>query len=107
MPDSFAPAGGLMATLPLLDIRKRGARVHLRLNRPAKRNALSDPMIQPLHTALLNLPDETRAVVMTGEGGHFRAGLDLAEWVARMADLKARPWPRHWNWLSAWRRTRP
>lgn len=83
MPDPFKPASGLLATLPLLDISTRGSIAHVRLNRPAKRNALSDPLIQQLHTALLNLPDETRAVVISGEGAHFCAGLDLSELVER------------------------
>jgi enoyl-CoA hydratase/carnithine racemase len=83
MPDTFTPASGLLATLPLLDISTRGAIAHVRLNRPAKRNALSDPLIQQLHTALLNLPDETRALVISGEGAHFCAGLDLSELVER------------------------
>ena len=83
MPDTFTPAAGLLATLPLLDISTRGAIAHVRLNRPAKRNALSDPLIQQLHTALLNLPDETRAAVISGEGAHFCAGLDLSELMER------------------------
>ena len=61
MSESFTPATGLLATLPLLDISHRGAVLHVRLNRPAKRNALSDPLIQQLHTAFINLPEDTRA----------------------------------------------
>jgi enoyl-CoA hydratase/carnithine racemase len=55
----------------------------VRLNRPAKRNAISDPLIQQLHTCFVNLPEAARAVVLTGEGSHFCAGLDLAEVVER------------------------
>ena len=32
-----------------------------------------------LHTAFVNLPAEVRAVVLSGEGEHFCAGLDLSE----------------------------
>jgi enoyl-CoA hydratase/carnithine racemase len=52
---------------------------HVRLNRPAKRNALSDTLIESLRVAFSTLPQSTQAVVLSGEGGHFCAGLDLAE----------------------------
>jgi enoyl-CoA hydratase/carnithine racemase len=51
----------------------------VRLARPAKRNAINDTLIAQLHTAFVNLPEETRAVVLSGEGDHFCAGLDLSE----------------------------
>jgi len=56
-----------------------GAVVHLRLNRPEKRNAISDALIAELHTAFVNLPEEARVVVLSGAGQHFCAGLDLSE----------------------------
>ena len=79
MNPTFAPAGGLLAELPLLRIETAGPLVHLRLNRPAKRNAINDALIAQLHTAFVNLPSGTRAVVLSGEGDHFCAGLDLSE----------------------------
>ncbi len=75
----FVPADGLLAQLPLLRIETAGALVHLRLNRPAKRNAINDALIAQLHTAMVNLPAQARAVVISGEGSHFCAGLDLSE----------------------------
>ena len=51
----------------------------MRLTRPAKRNALNDALVSQLHTAFVNLPDDVRAVVLSGEGDHFCAGLDLSE----------------------------
>ena len=63
----------------LLRIEHDGAVTHLCLNRPKKRNAISDTLIALLHTAFVNLPDATRVVVLSGEGDHFCAGLDLAE----------------------------
>ena len=83
MSEAFVPATGLLASLPLLDVTLQGAVIHLRLNRPAKRNALSDPLIQQLHTAMINLPEGVRAGVISGEGSHFCAGLDLSELMAR------------------------
>jgi len=68
-----------LATLELLRIELRGAVVHVRLDRPAKRNAVSDALVAQLHTCFVNLPEAARAVVLSGEGDHFCAGLDLAE----------------------------
>ncbi len=65
--------------LDLLRIESAGAVLHVRLNRPAKRNAVSDALVAQIHTAFVNLPPATRAVVLSGEGDHFCAGLDLAE----------------------------
>jgi hypothetical protein len=42
MTTSFAPATGLLASLDLLQTSVSGPVLHVRLNRPAKRNALSD-----------------------------------------------------------------
>ena len=72
MPSTFVP------DLDLLQAEQRGSVLHLRLNRPAKRNALSDALVLQLQTAFVNLPEGTRAVVLSGAGDHFSAGLDLA-----------------------------
>jgi enoyl-CoA hydratase/carnithine racemase len=79
MPATFRAATGLLAQLDLLRITQRGAVVHLRLNRPAKRNAISDTLVAQLQTAFVNLPEAARVVVLSGEGDHFCAGLDLSE----------------------------
>ena len=76
---AFSPASGLLAQFDLLRVSHADAVTHVRLHRPAKRNALSDPFIQQLHTCFVNLPEAARAVVLSGEGDHFCAGLDLAE----------------------------
>ena len=76
---TFVPATGILAQLPLLRIETAGALVHLRLMRPAKRNAINDALIAQLHTAMVNLPAEARALVLSGEGAQFCAGLDLSE----------------------------
>jgi (methylthio)acryloyl-CoA hydratase len=95
MAPDFTPAAGALAALDLLQISQAGPVLHVRLHRPAKRNAISDHLIQQLHTAFVQLPDEVRAVVVSGEGEHFCAGLDLAELVARDiygAVLHSRMW---------------
>jgi enoyl-CoA hydratase/carnithine racemase len=76
---SGGPPSAILQSLDLLRIESRGPVLHVRLNRPAKRNAVSDALIAQLRTAFINLPAETRAVVVSGEGDHFCAGLDLAE----------------------------
>ncbi len=68
-----------LLALDLLALEVRGAVLHVRLNRPAKRNAVSDALVAQLHTCFVNLPEATRAVVLSGEGDHFCAGLDLSE----------------------------
>ena len=95
MTTAFAPVSGLYASLDLLQITQADAVLHLRLNRPAKRNAISDRLIRQIHTALVNLPEAIKAVVISGEGAHFCAGLDLAELVERDihgAVLHSRMW---------------
>jgi enoyl-CoA hydratase/carnithine racemase len=75
----FRAVTGVLAQLELLRIEQRGAVVHLQLNRPAKRNAVNDALIAQLHTAFVNLPATAGAVVLSGAGEHFCAGLDLSE----------------------------
>lgn len=70
---------GALGALDLLDIALVGAVAHVRLNRPQKRNALSDTLVAQLHTCMLNLPPQAGAVVISGAGAHFCAGLDLSE----------------------------
>ncbi len=95
MTSSFAPATGMLASLDLLQISIDGPVIHVRLNRPAKRNSISDPLIQQLHTCFINLPEGVKAAVISGEGSHFCAGLDLSELVERdigSAVLHSRMW---------------
>ncbi len=61
-----APVEGLLASLDLLKITRVGQVLHLRLDRPAKRNAISDELMRQLHTALLNLPGDVAALQAVG-----------------------------------------
>ncbi len=67
------------AAQDLLAVEHREAITHIRLTRPAKRNALNDALIQQLHATFVTLPEATRVAVLSGEGAHFCAGLDLSE----------------------------
>lgn len=49
------------------------------LNRPAKRNAVSDRLLAALEQTWDARPESTRVVVLCGAGDHFCAGLDLSE----------------------------
>ena len=51
------------------------------LNRPAKRNAVSDAVIEALAAVVERAGREAKAAVIYGVGDHFCAGLDLAEHV--------------------------
>lgn len=68
------------------DVSERVARITL--NRPEKRNALSHPMLQELHGALLEADDRTdvNVIVLAGAGKDFCAGYDL---VTSYSDRKA------------------
>ena len=71
-----------MHVTPDLSVELLGPAQHLavvRLTRAAKRNALSDGLVAALRDAFQNLPASVRAAVLTGEGEHFCAGLDLSE----------------------------
>ena len=78
---SFEPfnADGPLSALTLLRLEQAGPVLHIRLNRPAKRNSISDDMLAQLHTVFVNMPGAIKAAVISGEGDHFCAGLDLSE----------------------------
>jgi enoyl-CoA hydratase/carnithine racemase len=62
-----------------LRFKRQGAIGILLLNRPAKRNALSDAMLAELGSFFRAPPKGVMALVLHGAGKHFCAGLDLAE----------------------------
>lgn len=70
-------------TPSVMSVRLDGPIAFLSFNRPHKRNAVNDASIAALEAFFSAVPDEVRAVVLSGEGGHFSAGLDLSEQVHR------------------------
>ena len=69
----------------------RATVAHVVLNRPERRNALDTESLRALSGAFRNLgadPD-VRVIVVSGAGGHFCAGADLAE-VRQADDMAAR-----------------
>ena len=70
----------------VLRIDRRGAVAVLTMNRPYKRNAMSEGLLTALDDFFRAPPDWARCVVLTGAGGHFCAGLDLSEHKQRDAE---------------------
>lgn len=58
----------------------------LTMNRPEKRNAMSDDLLAALDGFFSSPPAGVKAVVLTGTAGHYCSGLDLSEHVARDAE---------------------
>ena len=70
----------------LLRVERAGGFWFARLNRPAKRNALSDALVAALGEACERVAAdlEARALVISGAGGHFCAGADFAGFLGLM-----------------------
>jgi enoyl-CoA hydratase/carnithine racemase len=66
-------------TEPNLLTERRGAIAIVTLNRPDKRNALSEALWHDLKTTFEGFGPDVRCVVLAGAGKHFCAGLDLSE----------------------------
>ncbi|MGY6707000.1 MAG: crotonase/enoyl-CoA hydratase family protein [Rhizobiaceae bacterium] len=66
------------ADLPLL-VQVEGKVARLTINRPDKRNAINDTLLDAMRDFFMAIPDQVRVVIMDGAGGHFSSGLDLAE----------------------------
>jgi enoyl-CoA hydratase/carnithine racemase len=72
-----------MTDTPLVSYELDGAVALIGLNRPDKRNAINDAMIDALRAAVQRAHDEAQVAVLFGHGPNFCAGLDLAEALAR------------------------
>jgi isohexenylglutaconyl-CoA hydratase len=78
-----------LPTTELLDLRRDGWVLHVTLNRPEVRNAMSFAMIDEIIAVFDAMADtqDIRAVVLRGAGGHFCAGGDIKD----MAKARALP----------------
>ncbi len=63
--------------------------LHITLNRPECRNAMSLEMVNELRSVVAQLDDQVRAVVLSGAGGHFCAGADVKDLVSAGDQLQA------------------
>jgi (methylthio)acryloyl-CoA hydratase len=97
-PAAFQPfaASGPLGALSLLRLERSGAVMHVRLVRPAKRNSINDELLAQLHTVFLHRPADIAALVISGEGDHFCAGLDLSE-VAERSVAEGLTHSRAWH----------
>jgi methylglutaconyl-CoA hydratase len=68
-------------TQPIVRVHVHGAAGTIIMNRPERRNALSRELLAELSQAISDLHQErrVRAVILTGAGSAFCAGMDLAE----------------------------
>ena len=92
MTDPIPNASEPMAVCETLATRREGAVLHVSLNRPESRNAMSLRMVQELQTVLEQAEhdDAVRVLVLRGTGGHFCAGGDLKDMAAaRMRAMQA------------------
>ncbi|CAA7626758.1 Enoyl-CoA hydratase [Candidatus Terasakiella magnetica] len=62
-----------------LTVELQGSVAVVGLNRPDKRNAIHDPLIDEIHQFFSAPPEGVRVVVLHGHGPHFSSGLDLSE----------------------------
>lgn len=84
---------------PLITYELDGNIALIGLNRPDKRNAINDPLIDELRAAVLRAHEEADVAVLFGHGSNFCAGLDLAEALARATgQIKPPRKRRRHNW---------
>jgi enoyl-CoA hydratase/carnithine racemase len=67
----------------LLQIEREDGIALVKLNRPTKRNAINDALIDALGDCFLKGLDGAKVVILHGEGEHFCAGLDLFELMSK------------------------
>ena len=63
----------------LIRSARHGEVLHLAINRPDKHNALNDALIAAIDAQFASIEPDVHAIVLSGEGEHFCAGLDLSE----------------------------
>lgn len=83
-------------TSDLIDFEMRGRIAVLTLNRPEKRNAVSEALIEDISRFFNTPPKEALAIVLRANGDHFCAGLDLSQHRERNVD-EAFDISRYWH----------
>ncbi len=78
-------------TQELVTYRLEGAIAVVGLNRPEKRNAINEAVIDALRQAVLRAHEEADVAVLHAHGPNFCAGLDLNEALARASGQAAPP----------------
>lgn len=86
-----------LAEFQTLALHRAGPVLHVVLNRPEVRNAMSLQMVRELRAVLAQAElgagrdDAARIIVLRGAGGHFCAGADLKDMAASRARLVDNP----------------
>ena len=68
---------------PILRVDTDGPIATLTMNRPDKRNAMCEALLEAIDAFFSAPPKNVRVVILTGTAGHFCSGLDLSEHVHR------------------------
>lgn len=71
---------------PRLRVDARTDRVVATLDRPDRRNAIDQEMVDELHALCAQLEERPRTLILTGAGGVFAAGADIAQLRERTGD---------------------
>ena len=86
-----------LAAFKTLALKREAGVLHVTLNRPEVRNAMSLAMVRELRVVLgqaelkCGAVDGVRAIVLRGAGGHFSAGADLSDMAASRMKLQDNP----------------
>lgn len=81
---------------PILKVVVAGPVATLTMNRPEKRNAMCEELLERLEEFFSKPPKDVRVVILTGTAGHYCSGLDLSEHVHRSAEENLYH-SRHWH----------
>lgn len=71
---------------PPLRVDRSHDRVVATLDRPATRNAIDEELVDALHALCVELEAEPRVLIVTGAGGVFASGADIAQLRERRAE---------------------
>lgn len=93
-----------MAKYETLTLEKNDGVAIITLSRPSKRNAMSPMLHREMTDALAKLrdDDEAHAIVITGAGDVFCAGMDLKEFFIELKDKPAE-YEAVWKMATEWR----
>ncbi|MDQ0691331.1 enoyl-CoA hydratase/isomerase family protein [Arthrobacter sp. W4I7] len=90
----------------LVLVEDRGRYAVLTINRPEKRNAMSQDAVRRLREALVQVRDK-QAVVLTGVGPAFCAGMDLKEQAQLIGEHRYSQDVREWTTVQSEIRSHP
>ena len=81
---------------PVLHVEIENRIAVLTMNRPDKRNAMNEELLDALDAFFADPPEEVKVAILTGTAGHYCAGLDLSEHISRTAEENLMH-SRHWH----------